>query len=140
MIVDWKPTEKKLREFGWIGIVGFSILALVIGWKTGAFEERNWLVPGLLFGLAAYCGLFAAVMPKLLKPVYLAMSCISIVVGTVISLVIMIVLFIGIFTPLALFFRLKGRDELKLKPAPESASFWEEPSRAASSADYYRPF
>lgn len=34
------------------------------------------------------------------------------------------VLFLGLFTPLALVQRLAGRDELRLRRAPAGASYW----------------
>jgi len=58
--------------------------------------------------------------------------------GTVSKVVLAATLYL-VFTPVALAFRLMGRDALKLKPNP-STSYWQRKSGAKSGEEYLRQF
>jgi hypothetical protein len=49
-------------------------------------------------------------------------------------------LYYGMFTPLALFFRLIGRDPLRRKIDRQAASYWEKFENTPTPASYFRQF
>ena len=61
-------------------------------------------------------------------------------IGWVISHLLLGLIYYGMFTPLALFFRLVGRDALKLKIDRNAASYWIETPTNPDPANYFRQF
>jgi hypothetical protein len=50
------------------------------------------------------------------------------------------VMYYGIITPLAVWFRLRGRDLLARKPAPNRASFWAPKHTPSDMRAYFRQY
>ncbi len=143
--VNWRPEERHLRTFGIACTVALAALA---GW-TAIFDsllgfemasERARAVAAGLFagsGLALVLGLLA---PRVLLPLYVLSTLISLPIGYVLSFVIMGLLFYGVFTPIALVFRVAGRDPLKRRFEPEAATYWEPREPVRDVKRYYRQF
>lgn len=138
--VDFNPNEKKLKEFGFFSLGGFFLIGLILGLKFRWIQEGEWLVPAILWGIAVLSALLALVAPKLLKPSYLLLTAISAVIGPVISTIIMGLIFLLIFFPLGLVFKLMNRDELHLKLSPEINTYWEAKPQAQEPGRYFRQF
>jgi hypothetical protein len=139
--LDLKPDIKKLRQFGWICLVGFGVIGLVIAKKTGAFEEPDkWMVPGIFWVLAIICPIIGMIAPRGLVPIYLLLTLIAFPIGLVISNVLLFVIFALLITPLALWFKLVGRDELLRKWPAEGDSYWIKSKAPGGAASYYRQF
>ena len=73
-------------------------------------------------------------------PSYLLLTAISAVIGPVIATLIMGLIFLLIFFPLGLVFRLMGRDELNLKLSQEIGSYWEARPDAQPPERYFRQY
>lgn len=139
--VDWNPDTKKLRSFGWFALAGFNVFGAVVALKTGAFKgEATFLAPLILSGTGVACAFFAAIWPPALRPIYLVLTAIALPIGLVVSNVLLALLFYGIFTPIAVFFRLRGRDALHRKLEPGTDSYWIKPPKPRPAEDYYRQF
>lgn len=89
------------------------------------FWVTDRLTAAAVAGLVA---LFAAAIvtlrPNLLAPFNKAWMGLGMVLGTIVSPVVLGLLYFGLFTPLALLLRLFGRDELRLRRAPSGGSYW----------------
>ncbi len=136
--LDWKPDERKLRQFGWISLAGFGLIGGLLGWRFGWFAEGKWLVPGVLWSIGAVSALLAAVRPGWLRPLYLVLTAFSAVVGPPVAFVVMLAIFAVAFVPIGLFFRMIGRDELRLKLDRAAATYWSEKPRQAAPEQYLR--
>ncbi len=136
--LDWNPDERKLRQFGWISLVGFGLVGALVGWRFGCFAEGRWLVPSVLWGIGVLAALLAASRPAWLRPLYLVLTGFSAVVGPPIAFAVMLLIFAVAFVPIGLFFRWVGRDELKLRPDPEADSYWEPRPPEPEPASYFR--
>jgi hypothetical protein len=52
----------------------------------------------------------------------------------------LVIIYFGLLTPLALFFRLVGRDEFEKSPDPARSTYWRPRSPAANRAQYLQQF
>lgn len=123
-IINLKPDEKQLRQFGWISAVGFLVLMAVLGLKFHWFENSNVLWPKIFVMGSILSAALALLYPKGLFPLYLTMMILSFPIGFVIGNVILLILFFLVFAPIGIFFRLIRRDELKIKLDPSMKSYW----------------
>lgn len=134
--INWHPGEVMLRQFGWISLAGFGLLASVAWFKFGSQP-----VAITFCGLAVVAPVLGMVNPRLLKFLYIGLSLITFPIGIVVSNLVLLLIFLLVFTPLALIFRLIGRDELRLRLDRAAPTYWRkyDPERR-SPASYYRPF
>ena len=114
-----KPSSKMLREFGIIALFGFGLVGALLGLKWDA-----WTASYVLWALGAVSFVLALVQPRLLHPLYVALMVVAFPIGFVISNVILLALYFGLFTPFSMVFRLIGRDTMKRKFEPEAESYW----------------
>jgi len=114
-----KPSAKMLREFGIIALFGFGLVGALLGLKWEA-----WTASYVLWALGAVSFVLAFVQPKLLLPLYVVLMVVAFPIGFVISNVILLALYFGLFTPFSMVFRLIGRDSMKRKFEPEAESYW----------------
>lgn len=138
--INWKPDTRQLRQFGWISLVGFGIIGAAVGYKFGHFENQTWTVPGILWGIAGLSAILAVIWPGGLRPLYWGLMCISAIIGPIVSTVALLLIFLLVFTPLALWFKIIGRDELRRKLDPNAESYWVDAPPTPKPASYFRQF
>lgn len=83
-------------------------------------------IEGAFLGLAGLSAAFLIVTlikPDLLRPLNALWMRLGLLLGMIVSPVVLGVIFFGMFTPLALFLKLIGRDELRLRPG-RGPSYW----------------
>lgn len=120
--VDFNPSEAQLRQFGWIALFGFPGVAVLMLWTHQDWEVNA--VSWTLFGLGAVCALLAATAAAALRPFYVVLMIVAIPIGMVISAVFLRVIYYLIFTPMALWFKVIGRDAMHRKLEPEADTYW----------------
>ncbi len=143
--INWKPDARRLRCFGCIGLAVLSALGAWAYFRQAifGFDLSAGVAAGTAYGLwtlSAVTGLLAAVAPAMLRPLYVGMSAVSLPIGFVVSHMVMALIFYGVFTPFALFFRLIGRDSLNRKFDPAAESYWVACKPTTDSLRYYRQF
>ena len=143
--VDWRPERNKLKNFAVSGCVVFALLGGWLYFKQGprwlaltpsTGEAAGWV----LWAFAAYSLMMAFVAPKAVLPIYYILTCISVPVGFVLSHVILFVIFYGLFTPVALVFRIRGRDVLSRRFEPQARSYWIRREPTVDVRRYFRQF
>jgi hypothetical protein len=122
------PTARDIRLFGLVILIGFGI----IGWlflHRGKTETAHliWKISGLVAALSI-------VWPKAATPIYHVWMKFGAVLGFVMSRLVLTIIFFGIVTPVAVFFRLCGRDELK-RAKKRVATYWSEHPELDSKED-----
>lgn len=134
--INWNPGEIMLRQFGWISLLGFGLFAAITWFKFG-----NQTIAITLCSVAVLAPMIGMVRPKLLKPLYIGLSFITLPIGIIISNLVLLLIFLLVFTPLALIFRLFGRDELRLRQDHKTSTYWQkyDPDKR-SPTSYYRPY
>src|SRR5437016_2432292 len=102
--INWKPQRQQLRTFGFVGCAAFIFLGtwswyrhriLGIHLATSNAVALAWV----LWIVGVSCGVLALVAPPLLRPLYVALTAITLPIGFVVSHVIMGILYFGVFTP-----------------------------------------
>ncbi|MBI3507685.1 MAG: hypothetical protein HY059_22855 [Proteobacteria bacterium] len=115
--IDWNPPTKTIRQFGGL----LSLFALAIG---GHMLWRHKPAGPYVIGVGVPLGLLVLALPESLgRFVYRNWMRVAFVIGTVVSFAVMGIMYFVLLTPLAVFFRLNGRDGLRLK-RPASGSHW----------------
>ena len=126
--INLHPTNRQLRQFGFIALVAFGVLGVLVRWKGGLFainfgENALW-VSYLFWTLGAVSALLSLVFPQGNRFLFVVLTVISYPIGYVVSFVLMAIFFYVVMTSVAIVFRLIGRDVLKRKFAPEASTYW----------------
>ena len=132
--VTARPENRKLREFAAAGATVGSALA---AWQ--AVSSNAGLAAGLLLAALA----FAVVgfwKPRWLAPVFWIAMAVTFPLAWAVSLLVLALLFYGLFGPLGLLFRLLGRDPLERRIDPDQRSYWKATQPADDSRRYLRQY
>ena len=133
--IDWNPARKTLAEFAEAGLFVLGMVAAPLALLRG----RPYLAVAF-WGAAVLIRGVGLVRPGWLRPVYLGLVLATWPIGQVVSRVTLALLYLVAFVPLALVFRLIGRDALRRAAEPALPTYWEpyQPNRGLER--YLRPF
>lgn len=133
--IDLKPTHRKLRQFAALWLVIVGTLAI---WN-GSFGQRPMI--GAALGAAAVTfGVLGLAWPLAVRWLFVGMTILALPIGWVVSHLLLALVYYGIFTPLALLFRLIGRDALHLRGQRDAATYWQPRPATADVCRYFRQF
>ena len=123
------------RSFGYVVGGIFAVLSLIWAY-TGHFPYWWPLIP------AVPLIVLAAIRPSLLGPLNKIWFKLGILLGTIISPIVLGIIYFLWITPFALLMRLTGKKFLALAFEPEAKSYWiiREPAKAEASVRLRRPF
>ena len=142
--LNLRPDAATLRQFGFIALAGFSFLAVLawFEWLIFAFGLGAARVPlaATFAGIGGLALLFSLVYPKANLPIYIGLSIIAFPIGFVLSHVIMAFLFFGLIAPVAIFFRITGRDPMERGYDGDAPSYWTDPRPPREKGAYFRQF
>jgi hypothetical protein len=112
-----RASARDLRKFGLV--VGAVFVALGL-WFLFREKSYTWfiLAPGLLLVS------FGATAPRVLRWPYVGWMTLALALGTIVSTLLLILIFILVVTPIGLLARATGRDFLHRRRLPEAASYW----------------
>jgi hypothetical protein len=130
-----KPTAQALRQFAgaWL------ILFLAVG--VHRYVARGQHQVGVAVGvMAVVVGGLGLIKPAALRWLFVGATVLAFPIGWVLSQIMLAVMYYGIITPLALWFRIRGRDLLSRKPAPNRASFWAPKHTPDDMGAYFRQY
>lgn len=119
------------------GIFGAVLLGAVAGALYGGLlAPQTWM----FIALTGVFLLGATGATALVRPVYLAALIATFPLGMVLGPVILGVIYFVVFTPVAVFFRLIGRDTMQRRFDDAAPSYWIERRPAADVKRYFRQF
>jgi hypothetical protein len=127
------PQKKTLRQFAGLWLLFFGSLAAWRMWHRQLDAGTEAL--GLLAVVVGGVGL---VRPAAMRWIYTAWMTAAFPIGWTVSRVMLASLFYAVVTPLALVFRLKGRDALHLRRTQKGSS-WIAKTGASDVNEYFRP-
>jgi hypothetical protein len=129
---NWNPTSRQLRQFGALCQVLLPLLA--------------WLWSGSMLVIAAFAGIglfiaiVAVVYPKGVLPCYVALMLVAAPIGMIVGEGALFFIYMAVFLPIGIIFRLTSRDRLRLKIDRRVNSYWQPKCPPKSIASYYRQF
>lgn len=127
---NWNPTSRQLRQFGGLCLVALPLLAWI--WSG------NLTVIAALAGFGLLIGIVAYVCPKAILPLYAGLMLITAPIGMVVGELAMFLIYMTVFLPIGILFRLTSRDRLRLKFDRQAISYWQPKRQPKSIAAYYR--
>jgi hypothetical protein len=126
------PPPKLLRQFAGLWLVVFVGLA---GWRAWHGDTGAWTVGLGVAGLIV--GLLGLVQPMAVRWVFTGWMIAAFPIGWTVSRIVLAAMFYLIFTPVAVVFRLMGRDPLHLRRG-DGRSHWSAKPTPADSETYFR--
>ena len=117
--INWMPSNQELRKFGWTLLIGFGVIGLLV------FFKGHRATAGWMWGISAFILLLSLTIPVAAKPFYMVWMGLGMVIGSIMSRVVLTIIFFLVLTPVALFFRLTCRDALRIKKtAKDAPTYW----------------
>jgi hypothetical protein len=127
------PSARALRQFsaGWL--VCFGLLAAQ-QYRRGHHEVAiALLIAGVVFGVAGL------VRPAVMRWVFVNWMVLAFPIGWAVSQVMLLLMFYLILTPVAVIFRISGRDALRRK-RPDCPSYWVPKETPGDVRSYFRQY
>ena len=142
--LNLNPDQKTLRQFGVIAFIGFGVLGLLAYYEKLIFAfglgSARLTVVAVLVGIGTLALLFSLVFPKANRVLYVGLTLLAFPIGFVLSYVIMGTLYFLIIGPIAITFRLFGRDAMHRRYDPNAASYWTEASPPRDKESYFHQY
>lgn len=127
---NWNPTSRQLRQFGGLCCIALPLLGWL--WSGSSTVTTTLALIGGLVAAAAW------VYPKAVAPLFVGLMLVTTPIGMVIGELAMFLIYITVFLPIGIFFRVTSRDRLKLKLDRQVTSYWQPKRQPNSVASYYR--
>ncbi len=133
--IPTNPTPKVLRQFSAAWLVFF----LAIGARQYFARGHHQL--GVALGVGAIIvGGLGLLKPAAVRWLFVSWMVLAFPIGWLISQIMLALMFYCLLTPSAFVFRLRGRDLLARKPAPERRSFWTPKVTPQDVRSYFRQY
>jgi hypothetical protein len=125
-------SARVLRQFAglWLAIVG--------GLSAWSLYRGD---AGRAIGLAVVAlviGPLGLARPMAIRPFFSLLLTLTRPIGAIVNWVILAIMFYGLFTPLALVFKLAGRDALALKRPTGTTTYWKRRRAVTDARRYFR--
>ncbi|MCU0916340.1 MAG: hypothetical protein MUC88_17525 [Planctomycetes bacterium] len=130
--IDWHPTGRQLRVFGAGGLLAAMLAALVLYFVWGAAA----LPVGIVLGAGAVVFLCSLLAPTVARVLYVGLTLAALPLGLMVSFLLLAALYFLLLAPVALVFKLMGRDVLERRFGARAESYWV-PRRAGEDMERY---
>ena len=128
--INTRPSDRQLKQFGLVCLVAAP---LIVSFWTHSLPATSWATVA-----GALCGVLGLFAPQLLRPVFVGLSILTLPIGLIVGELIMGLIYFGLFLPMAIVFRIRGRDALQRRVPKNAASFWQKRAQPSSVGRYYR--
>jgi di/tricarboxylate transporter len=128
-------THRTLRQFATAWLVFFSVFG-----AHQYFARGHHTVGIIVMSAAVIIGLLGLIQPSSIRWLFVTWMMAAFPIGWVLSQIMLALMFYGLLTPVALFFRLRGRDVLQRKSAPDRLSFWIPKQTPRDIRSYFRQY
>lgn len=128
----WNPTTSQLRQFAWAAPIGFGLVGFAVH-RLGAPMSATWI--GVGFGIVILVAGLAR--PTSIRLVFALLMLLAMPIGWIVSNLFIAIFYYLLLTPLALVFRLFGRDPLSVRTKAGDTA-WEPRHKRDGAASYYR--
>ena len=135
--IDWRPDDRKLRQFAVVLLFSLGLAGAVAAWKLASVRHPAPITLWVLGVALAAIGLAA---PKWIRPIYIVWMAAALPFGWVMSHVALSIIYFLVVTPIGLVFRLIGRDFMHRRFDRAAESYWIKRGLPGKAADYFRQF
>jgi len=120
MEIEWHPSDRQLHVFGVSGLLASILAAGIVHFVWGT--SGLWALVIVAAGAAIFlCSLLS---PAVTRVLYVGLTLAVMPIGLVASFVLLAAFYFLLLTPLAMVFRLIGRDSLCRRYEPDAESYW----------------
>jgi hypothetical protein len=143
-LVNQNPSVGELRKFGWAMLLGFGVIGVVLwyagphpnGWTWTGVAPQQVAVVAWILGPTLWLVSFG---PRpVARPVYVAWMTVATYLGTLVTFVLLSVLFVVL---LPVFSLIRFKDPLRFKLRASGDSYWEDHTHHESTLERtIRPF
>ena len=133
--INKDPSAGMLRVFAGAWLVVLGLLGAIVLHKGGGLP---WA--GGLWAVGAVVGLMGLVWPRSILWVYLGLSYATFPIGWTISYLLMLAIYLAVFTPTGLLMRLAGRDPMCRRFDRSAQSYWLPRKAPDGTERYFRQF
>lgn len=130
--INTNPGERQLRQFGLLCIVLLPALVWVWGGNGSSVTAAALIGAGM--------GVLGLLAPQLLKPLFIGLVLVTFPIGLIVGELILLLIFLGVFLPMALLFRIMGRDVLKRRMRADVDTFWVPRSTPTNVRRYFQQY
>ena len=120
MEIEWHPSGRQLRVFGVSGLVASIFAALILHFIWGA--AMVWALGVPAAGAAIF--LCSLISPAATRILYIGLTLLAMPIGVVVSFLLLGAFYFLLLMPLAIVFKLIGRDPLHRRYEPSAESYW----------------
>jgi hypothetical protein len=128
------PSRAQLRSFRWVTSIGGVVAALILSFVS---QRRATALTFLCAGLALA---LLSLLPRLGRWLFVCWMGLGLILGRITSPILLGLVWLVLFTPLAIVFRLLGRDTMRRRFPASEASFWEPHVSTREVRRYFRQF
>ena len=118
--INRSPGPKELRSFATIALIASALISLLLHLLKGL--EFQWAA--IIFAAGVVIFISRLVSLRLTRIFYLALILLTFPIGFCVSFILLAAFYFLLLTPLAIVFRLLGRDPLRRKSGPSEKSYW----------------
>jgi hypothetical protein len=133
--IPFKPAARALRQFAAAWLVFF----LALGGHQ-YLVRKHPCVGLVLIALALVIGVLGLIKPAAVRWLFVGWMVLAFPIGWLISLLMLLLMFYCVITPVALVFRVRGRDLLCRKRVPTGATFWLPKDTPRDVRSYFRQY
>ena len=133
--LNLNPTKRELTIFSLAACVFLAIVAWLVWRKSGSTTAATVLV-----ALGVVIAALGLTVPRLIRPLFIALMVINYPIGWVVTHIVMAIIFYLVVTPLAVIMKLTGRDPMERRFDPSVKTYWKERPTETDSSRYFRQF
>jgi len=141
--LDWNPSTRTLRQFGFIALGAFGLLALMAHQEAFMFRAglgaARMTVTWSLLGVGVVSALFSSIAPRANRLLFVGLSLVAYPIGFVVSHVLLAVLFFGLFAPIGFLLKASGKDAVQASDSG-AGTYWRKARRKRAVADYFKQY
>lgn len=132
--INRDPTRRQLLWFGWLWFPAFyGAVGGVVFHRTGSLS-----VALVIWGAGAGLTVVGAMVPALMRLVFVGLSYAAFPIGWVVSHLVLLLLFLAVMTPIGWLIRLFGHDPMQRRFDRQTSSYWEPRRSRREAGDYFR--
>lgn len=142
--INFNPDTRTLRQFGVVAFIGFGVLAALAYYERLVFSfglgDTRVTVTTVFAVIGSIALLFSLIAPKANRVLFVGLTVLAFPIGFVLSYVIMGTLFFLIIGPIAVLFRLFGRDSMHRRYDPNAPTYWQAAKPPRDSDSYFHQY